>query len=167
MSYVFRKQMLDLADLLKKASKVLKTSLELRQINEDGILPLLDDCQETTAKMCNEIELICGEGKETVEKLKEHNKTLLKDILGQAKQIHKLIDEQIPNKKEIVFLPYKASMWDSMESVWRAAISDEECEVYVVPIPYFERNADGTFSKYHYEGEELPDYVPVTILRDL
>lgn len=51
MSYVFRKQMLDLADLLKKASKVLKTSLELRKINEEGILPLLDDCQETTAKM--------------------------------------------------------------------------------------------------------------------
>ncbi len=178
MSYVFRKQMLDLADLLKKASKVLKTSLELRQINEDGILPLLDDCQETTAKMCNEIELICGEGTQTVEKLKEHNKTLiqmrsalkdpeerqalLKDVLGQAKQIHKLIDEQIPNKKEIVFLPYKASMWDSMESVWRAAISDEECEVYVVPIPYFERNADGTFSKYHYEGNSFPEEVKVT-----
>ena len=36
MSYVFRKQMLDLADLLKKASKVLKTSLELRKINEEG-----------------------------------------------------------------------------------------------------------------------------------
>ena len=118
MSYVFRKQMLDLADLLKKASKVLKTSLELRQINEDGILPLLDDCQETTAKMCNEIELICGEGTQTVEKLKEHNKTLiqmrsalkdpeerqalLKDILGQAKQIHKLIDEQIPDRKSVV-----------------------------------------------------------------
>lgn len=178
MSYVFRKQMLDLADLLKKAGKVLKTSLELRQINEEGIMPLLDDCQETAAKMCNEIELICGEGTETVEKLKEHSKTLiqmrsalkdpeerqrlLKDIIGQAKQIRKLIDEQISNKKEIVFLPYKASMWDSMESVWRAAVADEECEVYVVPIPYFERNADETFSRYHYEGNEFPKEVTVT-----
>lgn len=178
MSYVFRKQMLDLADLLKKASKVLKTSLELRKINEEGILPLLDDCQETTAKMCNEIELICGESTEAVEKLKEHSKTLiqmrsalkepeerqrlLKDIIGQAKQIRKLIDEQISGKKEIVFLPYKASMWDSMESVWKAAAEDDECEVYVVPIPYFEKNMDGTFSKYHYEGNDFPENVTIT-----
>ena len=72
----------------------------------EGILPLLDDCQETTAKMCNEIELICGESTEAVEKLKEHSKTLirmrsalkepeerqrlLKDIIGQAKQIRKV-----------------------------------------------------------------------------
>ena len=54
-------------------------------------------------------------------------------MIGQAKQIRKLIDEQISGKKEIVFLPYKASMWDSMESVWKAAAEDDECEVYVVP----------------------------------
>ena len=29
-------------------------------------------------------------------------------------------------KREIVFLPYKASMWDSLESVWKAADEDKD-----------------------------------------
>lgn len=37
-------------------------------------------------------------------------------------------------KKEMVFLPYKVSMWDSLESVWRAAYEDKDnCLAYVVP----------------------------------
>ncbi len=62
----------------------------------------------------------------------------------------------------VVFLPYKASMWDSLESVWMAANADEHCEAYVIPIPYYDRNPDRTFGKMHYEGELMPDYVPVT-----
>ncbi|WP_188399499.1 hypothetical protein [Sporomusa sp. GT1] len=70
-------------------------------------------------------------------------------------------------KKEILFLPYKASMWDSLESIWLAAREDEEhCDVYVVPIPYCDRNPDGTAAKWHYEANLLPDYVPVTDYRE-
>ena len=48
-------------------------------------------------------------------------------------------------KKEMVFLPYKASMWDSLESIWRAAYEDREhCNAYVIPIPYADRNPDGS-----------------------
>lgn len=64
-------------------------------------------------------------------------------------------------KKEIVFLPYKASMWDSLESVWKAAYEDKEnCNTYVIPIPYANRNPDGTVSKWHCERDEYPNYVP-------
>ncbi|MBQ7479431.1 MAG: hypothetical protein IJT01_11160, partial [Selenomonadaceae bacterium] len=46
-------------------------------------------------------------------------------------------------KKDIVFLPYKASMWDSLESVWKAAEEDKEhCNAYVVPIPYADLTPD-------------------------
>ena len=34
-------------------------------------------------------------------------------------------------RKEVVFLPYKASMWDSLESVWKAAEEDPDCVAYV------------------------------------
>ncbi|GBG07203.1 hypothetical protein PAT3040_01751 [Paenibacillus agaridevorans] len=65
-------------------------------------------------------------------------------------------------KLEIVFLPYKASMWDSLESIWRAAQVDPHCNSYVVPIPYFDRNADGTIREAHYEGNDFPEYVTIT-----
>ena len=53
-------------------------------------------------------------------------------------------------------------MWDSLESVWKAADADPECEAYVIPIPYYDKNPDGTFRDFHYEGDLYPDYVPVT-----
>lgn len=75
-----------------------------------------------------------------------------------------LINEQ--EKTEVVFLPYKASMWDSLESVWEAAEADENCDAYVIPIPYYDRNSDGTLSEMHYEGALYPDYVPITHYND-
>jgi hypothetical protein len=64
-------------------------------------------------------------------------------------------------KKEMVFLPYKASMWDSLESVWRAAYEDREhCLAYVVPIPYCDRNPDGTAREWHCERDLFPKDVP-------
>ena len=59
-------------------------------------------------------------------------------------------------------MPYKASMWDSLESVYLAAREDETCEAYVVPIPYFDRKADKTLGEMHYEGEEYPANIPIT-----
>lgn len=64
-------------------------------------------------------------------------------------------------KLEIVFLPYKASMWDSMESVWRAAASDDRCECYVVPIPYYDKKPDGSLADMHYEGSKFPESIPI------
>ncbi len=71
-----------------------------------------------------------------------------------------LSDEII--KIEILFLPYKMSMWDSMESVWLEAKEDDRCDCYVMPIPYYERNQDLSLKQMHYEGMEFPSYVPIT-----
>ena len=77
----------------------------------------------------------------------------------------KLREEIIPlqeRKKEVLFLPYKAAMWDSMESVWEAAKNDEKCHAVVVPIPYAELNADGSVHMWHCDKDKFPDYVDVT-----
>lgn len=72
------------------------------------------------------------------------------------------VKNDIKVRTEAVFLPYKASMWDSLESVWKAADEDPDCDAYVIPIPYYDKNADGSFKEEHYEGDLYPDYVPVT-----
>lgn len=66
----------------------------------------------------------------------------------------------LPRKKEILFLPYKASMWDSLESIWRAAQAGRACHVVVVPIPYVELNADGSCGVWHCERADFPADVP-------
>ena len=53
-----------------------------------------------------------------------------------SKRLKELISESVIYK--VVFMPYKASMWDSLESIWMAADKDERCEALVVPITYYE-----------------------------
>ncbi len=84
-----------------------------------------------------------------------------KDLRKLLIQIENSVKHDIKVRTEAVFLPYKASMWDSLESVWRAAAEDESCDVYVIPIPYYDKNPDGSFREMHYEGHLYPDYVPV------
>ncbi len=94
-------------------------------------------------------------------------------ITGGNKEIHSLsfvllqalidiIRSEDGFKKEIVFLPYKASMWDSLESVWRAAYEDKDhCLTYVVPIPYADLTPEHTAAEWHCEKDMFPRDVPV------
>lgn len=78
------------------------------------------------------------------------------------KYLGKEMGKESEVKLEIVFMPYKASMWDSLESIWKAANDDDCCECYVVPIPYCDRNSDVNLIKAHYEGDQFPNDVPIT-----
>lgn len=71
-----------------------------------------------------------------------------------------------PVVREVVFFPYKASMWDSLESIWRAADADPGCEACVVPIPYHDRNQDGSLGKLHFERPLFPEDVPTVHYED-
>lgn len=88
---------------------------------------------------------------------------LSKKIRKQLNGLQSRIQCEMPeDKKEAVFLPYKASMWDSLESVWKAADADENTDAYVIPIPYYDKNPDGSFREEHYEADLYPEYVPIT-----
>lgn len=76
--------------------------------------------------------------------------------------VNEINEKIVSDKIKIVFMPYKVSMWDCMETVWAAAEADEECEVFVVPLPYYERDNRGKLEKYCYEGENFPEYVTIT-----
>ncbi len=70
-------------------------------------------------------------------------------------------------KKEIFFLPYKASMWDSLESVWRAADEDKaHCIAYVMPIPYADLTPEHTVAEWHCERDQFPKDVPTVKWED-
>lgn len=72
------------------------------------------------------------------------------------------VGKQVPeDKKELVFFPYLYAMWDSLESVWRAAVDSGEYDVSVVPIPYYSKNRDGSFGEMHYDGALYPEEVQI------
>lgn len=136
----------------------------------------LSDCQEAAIQIGEAIEQLEGEGTEAVAYLEKYCEKLyqiniqLKEMSAQKyyKSLESILIKaenaisHMPVRKEAVFLPYKASMWDSLESVWKAADEDPDCDVYVIPIPYLDKNPDGSFREVHYEADLYPSYVPVT-----
>ena len=148
-----------------------------QDVTGDEMINLLADCQDCAITMGNKIETVYGSDIDCVNSLEKYCESLFQlsqnldnlsaclEIYEQSKEllwrVHNSI-ENIPNKKEIVFMPYKASMWDSLESVFLAARDDDDCEAYVVPIPYFDRKSDKSLGEMHYEGNEYPPNIPIT-----
>lgn len=156
----------------------------MRKNSLPEMMELLGQCQEGAIQLGNLIEETEGEGFVTVGLLEEYceyvyqlHETLQQGLRANVKetskslrtrlaQIERSVEQDIPLRTEVVFLPYKASMWDSLESVWKAADEDPDCDAYVVPIPYYDKNPDGSFREMHYEGDLYPDDVPVTGYED-
>lgn len=161
---------------------------QFKKFIEQGSIPpameLLEECQNGGITLGTLIENTEGEGHPTVLLLEEYCELIYQvhENLTEAKEINKEINlnkiyknlrqkliraanslkNDVPVRKEVVFLPYKASMWDSLESVWKAADEDENCDAYVIPIPYYDKNPDGSFREMHYEADQYPGYVPIT-----
>lgn len=148
--------------------------------NTSAVSEILAKSQDVAIKIGETIEKTEGDGTKTVGLLEEYCEILWNvsqsQTLDEAKselnslnikrdQIVNSINEDIPVKLEIVFLPYKVAMWDSLESVWRVASEDPTCDAYVVPIPYFDKNADGSLGQMHYEGNDYPKDVPIVDFR--
>ncbi len=142
----------------------------------DVVEGALTDCQEAAISVGEAIEQIEGDDTKAVRCLEQYCERLYQISLQlqniAAQKIYKSLEsglvkaeneiKHMPVRKTAVFLPYKASMWDSLESVWKAACDDAEWESVVIPIPYYNRNTDDSLGEMQYEGAEFPEDVPVT-----
>ncbi len=157
---------------------------QIKKFIEQGSLPsameLLEECQNGGITLGTLIEAAEGERHPTVLLLEEYCELTyqIHESLNEGKDINankicrllrqKLIrvanslKNDVRVRKEAVFLPYKASMWDSLESVWKAADEDADCDAYVIPIPYYDKDPDGSLREMHYEADQYPAYVPIT-----
>lgn len=158
-----------------EAHEIAKDYIDIKEF--DNARNLYAECQVAAMEVGNLIEELEGDGLVTIGLLEEYCESLfevsqniskecvgyeVKELLDKKLQIvENSVEKDIRVKLEIVFMPYKASMWDSLESIWKVAEEDDDCEAYVVPIPYYDRNSNGTTAEYHYEGGEYPDYVPI------
>ena len=130
---------------------------------------ILGRCQKLAIEIGESIEQTEGEGTEMVSFLEQYCERVyqISEQMQEmtAQKAYRYLEgilikaeneiRRIPVRKEVVFLPYKASMWDSLESVYLAAKEDEQCDAYVVPIPYYDKNADKSLGEMHYEGASI------------
>lgn len=173
-----KKQAEELVQLFSQANSEIKNAME-HERQAAPALDLLEQCQNGAISLGRMIEQTEGENTATV-RLLEHYCELLYQyhekiwqgqpveaekeyaiLQSSISEIKDSVYNDIPVRKDVVFLPYKASMWDALESVWKAADADPNCDAYVIPIPYYVKAPDGSFKELHYEGGLYPKYVPV------
>ncbi|MDO5403079.1 MAG: LicD family protein [Eubacteriales bacterium] len=85
----------------------------------------------------------------------------LKNLKLAADKVNESIDRLL-KRREIVFIPYKAVYWNAMKSVYEEAVNDLQCDVYVIPAPYFYKEYDGRLFNMQYDGEKFPTGVHIT-----
>lgn len=167
-----KKQILDAVRSLEKSNKVIEKCIV--DINPQLNI-LLEQCQqvaidigtrlENEVKECSLIINLLERYCENLYQISIVDQSLKKSlarengkiIIQVGNQIRVLVEEKI----EIVFFPYKASMWDCMESVWQLVKDDPMFECHVVPIPYYEKDEQGNMTKEYYEIDCFPKEVSV------
>lgn len=170
-------RLLEIMDTLSGGIEEARRLIENSQ--EEEAVSLLADCQEAAIAIGNAVERTEGTGTRAVSLLEE----LCELIYGcasavsadglegaggicgrmaeQCAEVHDELIHGIKEKKLAVFLPYKVSMWDSLESVWKASNEDGDWISVVMPIPYFDKKPDGTLGEMRYEGGDFPSDVPI------
>ncbi len=157
MRKIHKKKLLEGVHFLKQAHKDLETAHEPRIIK--GIL---DSCEINIDIMCQILRDINAEKTKTARIATEYQALVRrsqKRINGRLSAMERkrakiedyIEKELIPDKIEVVFFPYKASMSDSFATIYQAAKADPDCDAYWCPIPYYENNPDGTPGEVFYE----------------
>ncbi|MCI8968076.1 MAG: hypothetical protein HFH75_10900 [Lachnospiraceae bacterium] len=169
-------------DILESFQTMYEAHDELKKFitkKDSGMMKIiLEDLQNAAVQIITAIERSEGDGFVSAKYLEEYCEAVYEVSQGgdyefngnkARKALNKKliraensIKTDIRVKTEVVFISYKASMWDSLESVWRSASLDPDCEAYVIAVPYYDLNPDRSFGQFHYEGDEYPKDVPVT-----
>jgi hypothetical protein len=153
-----------------------KRGLPMRKLHRTQLLALLQTiyqaqnageyaaCQEGALSICDFIDREAGEGTRTVALLESYCELLFrvhnKEVSPKALHKHYLEVEKCAkselqtNRIEVAFISYKAAMSDSLESIYLAAKADPACDAYWIPVPYYDKNPDGSLGQMHYEGAD-------------
>ena len=172
-----KKQLLEGCELLGKANDCIHSSLKKGAIND--AVQFMEECKNAADAIKKEVDEDTGRWTETASALQGYCRLIDRfqqqaiggeslnlvefhqSLARYSKKIFNRLKREIITEREVVFLPYKASMWDSLETVWKKAVETPNTNAVVIPIPFYERNADGSFGKFHYEGNLFPEYVPI------
>lgn len=177
-----KKQILELLSTLREAHREIRTYLQKQQ--NEKVQNILADCQDSAMLIGNTIEQFESDQEPIIRQLEEYCERLFvisnemadfgkenssnwkKELDERIENVCRDIENNIKVILKVVFFPYKASMWTSLESIWKAADEDEECEAKVVVIPYFALDQNCDKAEMKYEAELFPEYVPIVHYSD-
>jgi hypothetical protein len=143
MTKVQKKEMLTLLGTMGKMADLLP--------KQDDPTEQIQDCLAACQCLMENLE---GENAPKSLNLLQTIETSLKEnklnILEHIKKLEPILNSEVKAKREALFLPYKASMWDSLESIYLAAKDEPDWDAFVMPIPYYDKK-DNKLMEKHWE----------------
>ena len=167
-------KLIPLLEILAEASAQVKQNFSLG--NVELAKSFLVGMQEVAITLGTSLDNLIGENSTTVKLLEQYCELLwncntaqtlqdgmaLSEILCEAVGlIHENFLRDTRRKKTILLFPMKAQDWPLFEPYYQEAKQNGD-KVYVIPVPYFEKQYDGTFGEEHYEGENFPEGIDIT-----
>ncbi len=154
-----REMLLDLLGICRKKHDAQK----LMRTDDPEQETVMNSCIGYASQMIEFVSRLQGEDDDAVRLLRDYmdEMTQMRDsgnmrprVLKQhVSKLQAHIQKHIPiDRLEVVFFPYKASMADSMMTIYLAAKADPYCDAYWCPIPYYERDSKGNYGSLRYEG---------------
>ena len=173
--------------VLKFCSMLREIHSVIRATGENGTADLreiLMQSQENVISLGTRIESESGEGTATVKQMEGYCELLynaavfsMEDVdNGAWHELMKKMDrslsaieetaaEELKDYREILFLPFRSDLWDTMKPFYDKAIENPMNRVHVMPLPFYDRRADGGLGKLNYETDSYPDGLPLTDYR--
>lgn len=149
----------------------------LRQEN-DLVLSVLQEVQSAIIEVGNRFEKELQDASVVVSMLEglcesfyrvstdlDDKEAYAEEIAQSLKQIIEIVSV-FETVYQVVFFPYKADMWDSLESIYLTCKKDARCDCKVVPIPYYHFDAKKNEWIYCYEIDRFPADIPVVNYAD-
>ncbi|CUQ77797.1 CDP-Glycerol:Poly(glycerophosphate) glycerophosphotransferase [[Lactobacillus] rogosae] len=163
-------------DILQLLNTLLNFQKSIININtKEELNECLIKCQEAAISVGNEIEKNDSDLKYIVSELEQYCEIIYSisqtDSYAEIEKYFKLINDivnsvikqikEVKVKYRVVFLPYKADMWDSLESIWVEFAKDNRFDCKVVAIPYFDANRQTGQWEPRYDALRFPKNVPI------
>lgn len=127
--------------------------------------------QEMAIELGTYMESIKGEGYDLVHDLEEFCNVVfeLHTALqsGSTCTVDRLVEiistlkNKVIQRREVLFLPFKSEYWYVFENEYKKAVRDENVDVYVVPIPYYYKEYDGSLRDKQYDVDSYDSSLPL------
>lgn len=179
-----QEQALSFLPLLKQAHENISWLLDNGQT--DSAYGLIRDCQDAAIQLGSMIEENMEGNHSSISLLEQYCEELFQiyqflqtceentgaynfhDISGKLNKFIELLKNnftrELKRRKEVVFIPYKASYWNTMASAWREAMDSPDTDVSVIPAPYYYKDSLGHPKKeqLQYKTDGYPENVTIT-----
>ncbi|MBR3516836.1 MAG: LicD family protein [Lachnospiraceae bacterium] len=148
--------------------------------NPEQCLDLLEQSQEGIIRIGEEIENRDGEGTVTVSCIERYCEyiyetaqvltgesdrgidVVMQEMGASLDALEDSIQADLKEKKEILFLPFRSDLWESLDPIYRKAIADPDVHVTVMPLPFYDKDAAGNPGEMHYDVAGYPQDLNIT-----